>query len=73
MMSKLLIKRLRKSVRGCKLKLVTKDTNVQTISVNGEEIDLAWEPHIDNFSDETILDILVEDCITAIKNKRKKN
>ena len=72
MMSKILMKRLRKSVRGCKLKLVAKDTNIQTISVDGEEIDLAWEPHIDNFSDETILDILAEDCLTAIKTMRKK-
>ena len=73
MMSKLLMKRLRKLARGCKLKLVAKDTNIQTISVDGEEIDLAWEPHIDSFSDETILDILVEDCAQAIKAKRKKS
>ena len=72
MMSKILMKRLRKSVRGCKLKLVAKDANIQTISVDGEEIDFAWEPHIDNFSDETILDILAEDCLTAIKTMRKK-
>lgn len=72
MMSKILMKRLRKSVRGCKLKLIAKDTDIQTISVDGEEIDIAWKPHIDNFSDETTLDILVEDCAKAIKNKRKK-
>jgi len=72
MMSKILMKRLRKSVRGCKLKLVTKDANIQTVSVDGEEIDIAWEPHIDKFSDETILDILAKDCTEAIKKKRKK-
>tara|TARA_R110002074_G_scaffold84368_2_gene187373 strand:- start:412 stop:657 length:246 start_codon:yes stop_codon:yes gene_type:complete len=71
-MSKILMKRLRKSVRGCKLKLVKKDANIQTISVDGEEIELAWEPHIDSFSDETILDILAEDCLAAINTKRKK-
>ena len=72
-MSKLLIKQLKKACHGCKLKLVTKNTDIQTISVDGEEIAIMWRPHIDTFSDEIILNILVEDCKNAIKDLRQKS
>jgi len=72
-MSKLLIKQLKKACRGCVLKLVTKNTDIQTISVDGKEIAMMWRPHIDTFSNEAILDILVEDCINAIKDLRQKS
>ena len=61
---------LRKQFKGSKL-ILRKKGEVETVVVDGNEIDIAWKPHINKLQGEDSLDVLYRDCVKAIKRLLK--
>ncbi len=57
---------LRKQFKGNKLAL-RKKGDIETIVVNGNEIDMAWKPHLNKLQGEDSINVLYRDCVISIK------
>jgi predicted methyltransferase len=62
---KTLISRLKRVYRKYDIELVDKGS-VETASLNGKEIDLAWKPFSKTLTDKGAIDILLKDCRRSI-------
>jgi hypothetical protein len=63
--TKTLISRLKRVYREYDIKLVDKGS-VETASLDGKEIDLAWVPYSKTITDKGAIDILLKDCKRSI-------
>ena len=51
------------------LELFMRDEKVQTLKIDGEQIDLCWMPRVSLIADKTAVRILLEDCKTSFEVK----
>jgi hypothetical protein len=59
-------KRLKRTYRAHKITKLQKG-DIETLLVDGKEIDLAWKPYSDSISDKGAFETLVADCKKSIK------